>query len=89
VRSGSGVSERTSAEPLTGAHSQRCRPRGAYFALSLGGGLIGTCREVLNHPRASVGVGTAYDRFQNQKELLRKHVRSPVDDCFFWFWKRS
>jgi hypothetical protein len=25
----------------------------------------------------------AYDRFQNQKELLRKHVRSPVDDCLF------
>ena len=35
------------------------------------------------HPRASVAVGVAYDRFQNQKKLLRKHVRSPVDDCLF------
>ena len=36
------------------------------------------------HPRASVGVGPpAYDRFQNQKELLRKHGRSLFDDCFF------
>ena len=35
------------------------------------------------HPRAPVAVGVAYDRFQNQKELLRKHVRSPVDDCLF------
>jgi hypothetical protein len=34
--------------------------------------------------RASVGAGPpAYDRFQNQKELLRKHVRSLVDDCLF------
>lgn len=35
------------------------------------------------HPRASVGVGPAYHRFQNQKELLGQHLRSPVDDCFF------
>ena len=35
------------------------------------------------HPRAPVAVGVAYDRFQNQKKLLRKHVRSPVDDCLF------
>ncbi len=46
MRSGSGGSERTSPEPLTSAICKCCRPRGAYFALSLGG-LIGTCREVL------------------------------------------
>jgi hypothetical protein len=25
----------------------------------------------------------AYDRFQNQKKLLREHVRGPVDNCLF------
>jgi hypothetical protein len=35
------------------------------------------------HPRASVAAGVAYDCFQNQKKLLREHVRSPVDDCLF------
>jgi hypothetical protein len=35
------------------------------------------------HPRAPVAAGVAYDRFQNQKKLLRKHVRSPVEDCLF------
>ncbi len=31
------------------------------------------------HDRASIGVGAAYDRFQNQKEFLRKHGR-----CLVW-----
>jgi hypothetical protein len=33
-------------------------------------------------PRASVRVGAAYDRFQKQDELFRKHVRRVADGRF-------
>ena len=34
------------------------------------------------HDRASIGVDAAYYRFQNQKELLRKHGRCLVCSVF-------